>query len=68
VSSEYKYTGWQTIDGALYFFGKDNKYVTGEQVIQGAKYNFGSDGKLSRGSGSMVLMCPSTTGTLTGTR
>ena len=55
VSSEYKYTGWQTIDGALYFFGKDNKYVTGEQVIQGAKYNFGSDGKLSRGSGSMGI-------------
>ncbi len=55
VASEYKYTGWQTIDGALYFFGKDNKYVTGEQVIQGAKYTFGSDGKLSRGSGSMGI-------------
>ena len=55
VASEYKYTGWQTIDGYLYFFGKDNKYVTGEQIIQGAKYNFGSDGKLSKGSGSMGI-------------
>ncbi len=55
VASEYKYTGWQTIDGSLYFFGKDNKYVTGDQVIQGAKYSFGSDGKLSKGSGAMGI-------------
>lgn len=55
VASEYLYTGWQTIDGAVYFFGKDNKYVTGDQVIQGAKYSFGSDGKLSKGNGSMGI-------------
>ena len=55
VASEYKYTGWQTIDGSVYFFGKDNKFVTGDQVILGAKYSFGSDGKLSKGSGSMGI-------------
>ncbi|RKM54497.1 hypothetical protein D6853_13300 [Butyrivibrio sp. X503] len=49
---EYKYTGWQTIDGKTYFFKKDHEYVTGEQVIQGAKYTFGADGVLSSGSGS----------------
>ena len=54
-ASEYKYTGWQTIDGHVYFFDKEGKYVTGEQVIQGAKYNFGSDGKMSSGSGSMGI-------------
>ena len=54
-ASEYKYTGWQTIDGSVYFYNKDGNYVTGEQVIQGAKYNFGSDGKLSSGSGSMGI-------------
>ncbi|MBR4669550.1 MAG: glycoside hydrolase family 25 protein [Butyrivibrio sp.] len=49
---EYKYTGWQTIDGKTYFFKKDHEYVTGEQVIQGAKYTFGADGVLASGSGS----------------
>jgi len=43
---EYKYTGWQTIDGKTYFFTKDGKPVTGEQVIQGAKYTFDSKGVL----------------------
>ena len=55
VFSKYKYTGWQTIDGSVYFFNKDGNYVTGEQVIQGAKYNFSSDGKLSAGSGTMGI-------------
>lgn len=53
--SEYRYTGWQTIDGSVYFFDKNGNYVTGEQVIQGAKYTFGSDGKLSAGSGTMGI-------------
>ena len=53
--SKYKYTGWQTIDGNVYFYDKDGNVVTGEQVIQGAKYNFGSDGKLSSNSGSMGI-------------
>lgn len=55
AKSMYRYTGWQTIDGSVYFFDKNGNYVTGEQVIQGAKYNFGSDGRLSAGSGSMGI-------------
>ncbi len=53
--SKYKYTGWQTIDGHVYYYDKDGNVVTGEQVIQGAKYNFGSDGKLSSNSGTMGI-------------
>lgn len=53
--SEYKYTGWQTIDGHVYFYDKNGNYVTGEQVIQGAKYTFGSDGKLASNSGTMGI-------------
>lgn len=49
---ETKYTGWQTINGKVYYFDKSNKMITGEQVIQGAKYNFASDGSLSMGGGS----------------
>lgn len=52
---EYKYTGWQTIDGKVYYYKADGKYVTGEQVIQGAKYNFASDGTLVTGSGIMGI-------------
>lgn len=55
AASAYKYTGWQTIDGSVFFFDKNGNYVTGEQVIQGAKYNFGSDGRMSSGSGSMGI-------------
>ena len=54
-ATKYKYTGWQTIDGHVYFYDKNGNVVTGEQVIQGAKYNFGSDGKLSSNSGSMGI-------------
>lgn len=54
-ASKYKYTGWQTIDGYVYYYDKDGNVVTGEQVIQGAKYNFGSDGKLSSNSGTMGI-------------
>ena len=53
VQSGVKYTGWQTLNGKVYFFNAEGKYVTGEQVIQGAKYTFGSDGALI--SGSAVL-------------
>ena len=51
----YLYTGWQTIDGNVYFYDKNGHYVTGEQVIQGVRYTFGSDGKLSAGSGTMGI-------------
>lgn len=40
----YKYTGWQTIDGATYYFDKEGNKVTGSQVIQGIQYNFSSEG------------------------
>lgn len=48
---KYKYTGWQTLDGKVYFFDKNGNKVTGEQVIQGIKYNFASDGSLQQNSG-----------------
>ena len=51
----YKYTGWQTIGGATYFYDKNGNYVTGEQVIQGAKYTFDSNGHLQAGSGTMGI-------------
>ncbi|MDE7247958.1 MAG: Ig-like domain-containing protein, partial [Lachnospiraceae bacterium] len=54
-ASAYRYTGWQTIDGYLYYFDKNGNYVTGDQVIQGAKYTFGSDGKMSKSSGTMGI-------------
>lgn len=43
-SGTYKYTGWQTIDGATYYFDKNGNKVTGSQVIQGIQYNFSSSG------------------------
>lgn len=51
AATEYKYTGWQTIDGKTYFFDKNGNFVTGEQVIQGAKYSFGADGVLANNAG-----------------
>ena len=38
------YYGWQTIDGATYYFDKDGNKVTGEQVIEGIPYTFSSEG------------------------
>lgn len=43
---EYKYTGWQTIDGKTYFYTKDGVAVTGDQVIQGVQYSFNGLGVL----------------------
>ncbi len=51
VKGNATYTGWQTIDGKVYYFDAAGKKVTGEQVIQGAKYYFDSYGALSTGSG-----------------
>ncbi len=51
---QYKYTGWQTIDGKTYFYDKNGSPVTGEQVIQGAKYTFGSDGALASNTSTGV--------------
>ena len=47
VKGEQKYTGWQTIDGKVYYYTADGTKVVGEQIIQGAKYNFASDGSPS---------------------
>ena len=55
LMEETRYTGWQTLDGKVYFFKADGSKVTGEQVIQGAKYNFASDGSLVVGSGTMGI-------------
>lgn len=55
TTGQYRYTGWQTIDGSVYFFDKNGNKVTGEQVIQGAKYTFNENGVLSTGSGNMGI-------------
>ena len=52
---EYKYTGWQTIDGKRYYFDKNGNKVTGTQIIQGIQYDFGADGALSSGSGVLGI-------------
>ncbi len=38
------YYGWQTLDGATYYFDKNGQKVTGQQVIQGISYTFSSEG------------------------
>lgn len=50
-ATQYKYTGWQTIDNATYYFDKNGNYVTGKQVIQGVEYTFANNGVLSMGNG-----------------
>lgn len=55
VKADAKYTGWQTIDGKVYYYTAEGKKVTGEQVIQGAKYNFASDGSMVVGSGTVGI-------------
>ena len=52
---EYRYTGWQTIDGKRYYFDKNGNKVTGKQIIQGIQYDFGADGALSSGSGVLGI-------------
>ena len=51
VKGEARYTGWQTIDGCVYYFDANGNKVLGEQVIQGAKYDFGPNGVLNTGTG-----------------
>jgi len=55
VKGDVKYTGWQIIDGKVYYFTAMGETVKGEQVIQGAKYTFASDGSLVTGSGTMGI-------------
>ncbi|MCM1100285.1 MAG: hypothetical protein NC079_02895 [Clostridium sp.] len=61
---DVRYTGWQTLDGRVYFFDGAGNKVTGEQVIQGAKYNFGSDGALVTGDGIMGIDVSKHNGTI----
>uniref|UniRef100_UPI00405787F3 GH25 family lysozyme n=1 Tax=Acetatifactor sp. TaxID=1872090 RepID=UPI00405787F3 len=55
IKGDVRYTGWQTIDGNVYYFTAAGEKVTGEQIIQGAKYNFASDGSLITGSGTLGI-------------
>ena len=55
TKGEYRYTGWQVIEGVTYFFDKNGNKVTGEQIILGAKYSFNSDGSLNKTSGSFGI-------------
>ena len=55
TTGQYRYTGWQVIDGVTYFFDKNGNKVTGDQVILGAKYSFNSDGSLNKSSGSFGI-------------
>ena len=47
-----QYTGWQTMDGKVYYYDANHKAVTGNQVIGGVTYTFNSDGSLAQSSGS----------------
>ena len=38
------YYGWQNIDGKMYYFDENGKYVVGTQVIGGVQYNFSQTG------------------------
>lgn len=54
--SSYKYTGWQTIDGSVYYYDADGNVVKGTQVIQGATYNFDTTtGALVTSSGTLGI-------------
>ena len=46
-NTSYSYTGWQTINGNVYFYDKNGNKVTGDQVIQGVSYHFTGDGILA---------------------
>lgn len=47
-----KYTGWQTIDGKVYYYNADHQPITGNQVIGGVTYTFAGDGSLAQSSGA----------------
>ena len=64
VQGGVTYTGWQTIDGKVYYFNAEGRPVTGEQVIQGAKYTFGSDGALITSNGVMGIDVSKWNGTI----
>ncbi|MBP5530072.1 MAG: Ig-like domain-containing protein [Lachnospiraceae bacterium] len=61
---EYKYTGWQTLNGNVYYFDENGNKITGEQVIGGMKYSFASDGSLIKGNGSRGIDVSTYNGTI----
>lgn len=46
------YTGWQTIDGKVYYYNENHQAVTGNQVIGGVSYAFAEDGSLAQSAGN----------------
>lgn len=54
VDVEYLYTGWQTINGNVYYYDKNHNKVTGDQIIQGIKYHFTSDGILAMNNNGVL--------------
>ena len=64
IKGAIKYTGWQTLDGRVYYFDRSGNAVTGEQVIQGVKYNFASDGAMITSSGAMGIDVSKWNGTI----
>lgn len=51
---EYLYTGWQTINGNVYFYDKNHNKVTGDQIIQGIKYHFTEEGILAMNNNGVM--------------
>ncbi len=49
------YTGWNVINGKLYYFTADHKPATGYQVIGGVAYTFNSDGSVQAGNQSLGI-------------
>lgn len=47
TEGQYRYTGWQTINGKTYYYDKNGTPVTGTQIIQGVTYNLGADGAIA---------------------
>lgn len=61
----YKYTGWQTIDGSVYYYDANGNVVKGTQVIQGATYNFdATTGALVASSGILGIDVSKWNGTI----
>lgn len=54
--SDGKYlTGFQVLDGSIYYFDKDGIMLTGKQKIKGTSYTFTETGKLSSDDGFWTM-------------
>lgn len=54
-NQQYRYTGWQTINGSTFYFDANGNYVTGQQVIRGVRYNFTNTGVLSMSTSNVGI-------------